>query len=68
MKKVIILMIAAALVLSSAPAFAAKGKGPGDGGFFTKFFNGALGESWKKGTSDKTAPQPVEQVAKPAGK
>jgi hypothetical protein len=29
---------------------------PGDGGAITKFLKGILGDSWKKGTPDKTVP------------
>ena len=56
MKKLVVFMIAASLIFASAPAFAAKGQGPGDGGAITKFLNGILGDSWKKGTPDKVVP------------
>lgn len=47
MKKLLVLVIVATFIFGSVPAFAG-GKGPGDGGFFTKLFQGALGDSWKK--------------------
>ena len=46
MRTLVVLLIVAALIFSCAPAFAGKGQGPGDGGFFTKLFKGALGDSW----------------------
>lgn len=48
MKKLLVLIIIATFLFGSAQAFAGSKKGPGDGGFFTKFFQGALGDSWKK--------------------
>jgi len=56
MKRLLVLLLIAAIMLSSAPAFAAKGNPPGDGGFFTKFCNGVLGDSWAKGPTAGTPP------------
>jgi hypothetical protein len=56
MKKLLVLLLIAAFLVSSAPAFAAQGNPPGDGGYFTKFFNGLLGDSWAKGPTAGTPP------------
>lgn len=55
MKQLIVLLLVVAILLAAAPAFAAKGNPPGDGGFFTKFFNGVLETSWSKDPQPKGA-------------
>ena len=56
MKKFFAILVVVTLMLGSGPVFAAsKAQAPGDGGFFTKLFNGVLGDSWKK------SPETVKQ-------
>ena len=62
MKKLVVIILIAAFALSGATAFAAQGNPPGDGGFFTKFFNGVLGESWTKGPSAGTPPTGTKEA------
>ncbi len=68
MKKLIAFLLIVALVMCVTPAFAqSKARPPGDGGFFTKFFNGLLGDSWAKGATgakDITPEQTKEQAEK----
>ena len=60
MKKLVILILLVSLVMMSAPAFA-----KGDGGFFTKWLDGMLGDSWEEGTTDtSTSPAPASSCTK----
>jgi len=59
MKILLVIFMVAALLVSATPAFAKQG--PGDGGFFTKFFNGLLKDSWETKTTDKTVGQQADK-------
>ena len=69
MKKFFSILVIMSFILSGSLVFAgSQTQTPGDGGFFTKFFNGILGDSWKKSPETVKQEKEARKKAKASSK